>query len=154
MDVILKMDNEVPKVLTTKYFFDGMNNPRAKDDDYKLIYHIYAIAIFFSITSNKKKSTQFIRVVLDENWSDLLKEMAAKKYKEDYQNIIYNRPTKSNNTVTKTSGQYLPKHIFAIRQFILMTTDKKQLSVPDEGLLAEYLSYKSTSAEHFFCQSK
>lgn len=83
-------------------------------------------------------------------WMKELRDLATQKYNEDIHKIIYDKPTKFNKTVTKRSGQFLPKHIFAVRQYILPTADKRELYVPNEGRLKEYLEDRKISAEHFF----
>lgn len=149
INTILKMDNEVPKLLITKYFLEVMNNDASSSNDYNLIYYIYAIAILFVTTSGKKSSPQLVRLVLSKNWKDEIKKLALNKYIDGIHSIQYDKPTKSNNEVTKTSGQYLPKHIFAVRQFVLLTQDGKGLYIPNKGKLKEFLEDKTISAEHF-----
>lgn len=150
INTILKMDNEVPKILVTKYFLEVMNNNAATKDDYALIYYIYVVAILFVTTPGKKSSPQLVRLVLSDNWKTEIKKLAFQKYKSELKTIQYDKPTKSNNEITKTSGQYLPKHIFAIRQFILLTLNGDELYIPNEGRLKEFLEDKKISAEHFF----
>ncbi len=150
LNTILKMDNEVPKILATKYFLEVMNKEVAEEQDYKIIYYIYVLAILFVTTQGKKASPQLVRIVLSKDWMKELRELATQKYNEDIHKIIYDKPTKLNKMITKTSGQFLPKHIFAVRQYILPTAGKKELYVPNEGRLKEYLEDRTISAEHFF----
>lgn len=139
LNTILKMDNEVPKILATKYFLEVMNKEVSEEKDYKIIYYIYVLAILFVTTQGKKASPQLVRIVLSKDWMKELRDLATQKYNEDIHKIIYDKPTKFNKTVTKRSGQFLPKHIFAVRQYILPTADKRELYVPNEGRLKEYL---------------
>ena len=150
LNTILKMDNEVPKILATKYFLEVMNKEVSEEKDYKIIYYIYVLAILFVTTQGKKASPQLVRIVLSKDWMKELRDLATQKYNEDIHKIIYDKPTKFNKTVTKRSGQFLPKHIFAVRQYILPTADKRELYVPNEGRLKEYLEDRKISAEHFF----
>ncbi len=150
LNTILKMDNEVPKILATKYFLEVMNKEVSEEKNYKIIYYIYVLAILFVTTQGKKASPQLVRIVLSKDWMKELRDLATQKYNEDIHKIIYDKPTKFNKTVTKRSGQFLPKHIFAVRQYILPTADKRELYVPNEGRLKEYLEDRKISAEHFF----
>jgi len=150
MNTILKIDNEVPKMLIMKYYLDVMCNSNSKKSDYKLIYYIYLISILFVTTSEKKSSAEFVPILLSENWKERLKECAKQKYK-DIVKIRYMKPTKSNNQITKISGQYLPKNIFAIRQYILTQPgNEDEIYIPNEGKFKEYLEDRTISAEHFF----
>ena len=57
LNTILKMDNEVPKILATKYFLEVMNKEVSEEKDYKIIYYIYVLAILFVTTQGKKAYT-------------------------------------------------------------------------------------------------
>lgn len=63
LNTILKMDNEVPKILATKYFLEVMNKEVSEEKDYKIIYYIYVLAILFVTTQGKKASPQLVRIV-------------------------------------------------------------------------------------------
>ena len=108
LNTILKMDNEVPKILATKYFLEVMNKEVSEEKDYKIIYYIYVLAILFVTTQGKKASPQLVRIVLSKDWMKELRDLATQKYNEDIHKIIYDKPTKFNKTVTKRSGQFLP----------------------------------------------
>ena len=63
--------------------------------------------------------------------------------------IVYNRPVTEDGNVTEKSGQYLPKYIFAIKEFYKLSSDAKRLDIKKRPLFV-FLSNKSASAEHFF----
>ena len=146
--VLLKMDNEVPKILITKYYLDIILEGRK--DKYYLIFDIYAASILFNVVSAKKKnSTKFVGIVMQQSWDKALKKYSEEKYEKEISEIEYDKPVKENNRVTGSSGQYIPKHIFAIRQFF--TYENTQgIRCYNKHFLCQYLDESEMTAEHFF----
>ena len=86
---------------------------------------------------------------MSENWIEKLKEASAAMYQKNINKIVYNRPVTEDGNVTEKSGQYLPKYIFAIKEFYKLSSDAKRLDIKKRPLFV-FLSNKSASAEHFF----
>ncbi|MDY4213133.1 MAG: hypothetical protein SOX82_05525 [Eubacteriales bacterium] len=146
---ILRNDDEVPKMLLMKYIIDVLQNPESKKSDYECIFDIYCYSILFTASSGKKNSQQLTRIVMSENWIEKLKEASAAMYQKNINKIVYNRPVTEDGNVTEKSGQYLPKYIFAIKEFYKLSSDAKRLDIKKRPLFV-FLSNKSASAEHFF----
>lgn len=150
IEAIIKHDDEVPKMLLMKYFIDVFNNPSAKKKDYEVIYDIYCFSILFSASLKKKESQQVTRIVMAENWQEKLKEAAYDMRNNALDKIAYFRPITINGEATATSGQYFPKHIFAVEQFFEANDTNRKIKVTNKGKLKNFLSDPECSAEHFF----
>jgi hypothetical protein len=146
--VLLKIDNEVPKILITKYYLDIILE--GKKDKYDLIFDIYVASILFNVVSVKKKnSTKFVGIVMQQSWDRELKKYSEEKYKNEISEIEYTKPVKENKKVTGSSGQYIPKHIFAIRQFLTFQ-NTQGMRCYNKHSLCQYLDESDMTAEHFF----
>lgn len=146
---LLKMDNEVPKILLTKYYLDVILGRNA--DKYDVIFDIYVSTILFNVVPAKKKSsTKFVGMVLQKNWIPELQKYALDKYRTELSNIAYDKAVKDGGKVTATSGQFIPKHIFAIRQFLDAPAGAQGIRYLNKHFLANYLDESEMTAEHFF----
>ena len=71
----------------------------------------------FTLTGNKKESSKLIRIIISKDWGEKLKAATLKMWNENKDKINYFKKITFNGKVTETSGQYLPKHIMAIKEF-------------------------------------
>lgn len=147
IDAILRIDNEVPKILIMKYFLDVLNKVELNKKDVKTIYDIYVYSVLFAVTAEKKESSKLIRIVLSDEWIKKLKERTTEFYKNARDKINYYKAITANGKLTETSGQYIPKHIIAIKEFAVI---KNNAIYFNEQELRKYLNSSNCSAEHFF----
>ena len=147
IDAILRIDNEVPKILIMKYFLDVLNKVELDKKDVKIIYDIYVYSVLFAVTAEKKESSKLIRIVLSDEWIKKLKERTTEFYKNAKDKINYYKTITSNGKLTETSGQYIPKHIIAIKEFAVI---KNNVTDFNEQELRKFLNSSNCSAEHFF----
>lgn len=147
IDAILRIDNEVPKILIMKYFLDVLNKVELNKKDVKIIYDIYVYSVLFAVTAEKKESSKLIRIVLSDEWIKKLKERTMEFYKNAKDKINYYKTITSNGKLTETSGQYIPKHIIAIKEFAVI---KNNVIDFNEQELRKFLNSSNCSAEHFF----
>lgn len=147
IDAILRIDNEVPKILIMKYFLDVLNKVELDKKDVKIIYDIYVYSVLFAVTAEKKESSKLIRIVLSDEWIKKLKERTTEFYKNAKDKINYYKTITSNGKLTETSGQYIPKHIIAIKEFAVI---KNNVIDFNEQELRKFLNSSNCSAEHFF----
>ena len=145
---LLKMDNEVPKILLIKYYLDVILPE--KENNYKLIFDIYVSSILFNIVPAKKSSSKFVGIVMKEHWDKEIVKYAKEKYKSEMPMVAYDKAIKDNGKVTSNSGQYLPKHIFAIKQYFDAPKDGESIRCLNKHFLSEYLDESEMTAEHFF----
>lgn len=146
---LLKMDNEVPKILLTKYYLDVVLS--GNSDMYDVIFDIYVSTILFNVVPTmKKSSTKFVGIVLQKKWIQELRKYALDKYRTELTQIAYDKAIKDGGKVTKTSGQFIPKHIFAIRQFLDAQMGVQGIRCLNKHFLSLYLDESEMTAEHFF----
>lgn len=146
---LLKMDNEVPKILLTKYYLDVVLPGEV--ELYNLILDIYVSTVLFNVAYTKKKSsTRFVGIVMQKNWVDELRKYALDAYRNEISQIAYDKAVKRDGKITKDSGQYIPKHIFAIRQFLDAPKSSNSIRCLNWHFLSSYLDEKEMTAEHFF----
>jgi uncharacterized protein with ParB-like and HNH nuclease domain len=149
LNALIKIDDEVPKMLIMKYFFEILNQPTIKKEDINLVFYIYAYSISFTLTSGKKESSRLIRVVLSKDWKAKLKTATVKLWDEHKGDINYLKKITENGKVTDKSGQYLPKHIMAIKEFATINLNSTSVSF-NQKKLKEFLTSSDCTAEHFF----
>lgn len=147
LNSLIKIDDEVPKMLIMKYFLDILNQTSITKDDIKVIFYIYVYSILFTLTSGKKESSRLIRVVLSKDWKERLKVVTIKLWEENKNKINYWKKVTENGKVTNTSGQYLPQHIMAIKDFANISSSSISFNQKD---LKEFLISSDCTAEHFF----
>ena len=147
INAILRIDDEVPKILVMKYFLEVLNRKKINKAEVKAIYYIYVYSIFFAVASDKKESSKLVRIVLSENWQKVLRERTLEFYTKSKSKVKYMKTVTQNGKTSDISGQYMHKHIIAIKEFCSET--KESLSF-NEHKLKEYLLSPSCSAEHFF----
>lgn len=147
INAILHNDDEVPKILILKYFLDVLSKEQISKSEVKVIFYIYVYSILFNLTAGKKESAKLIRVVISEDWISKLQKITVEFYFSAINKIDYFKKITQNGKVTKTSGQYLPKHIIAIKEFAKIQNDFIKFN---ENSLREYLLNASCTAEHFF----
>lgn len=147
LNTLIRIDDEVPKMLIMKYFLDILNQTSIKKDDIKVIFYIYVYSILFTFTSGKKESSRLIRVVLSKDWKEKLKVITIKLWEENKNKINFWKKVTENGKVTNTSGQYLPKHIMAIKEFANISSTSISFKQKE---LKEFLLSSDCSAEHFF----
>lgn len=104
-------------------------------------------SVLFNLTASKKESAKLVRVVISEDWISKLKKITVDFYYSAIDKIDYFKKITQNGKVTKTSGQYLPKHIIAINEFAQM---QNNCITFNENDLRGYLLNASYTAEHFF----
>lgn len=155
INTIIRIDDEVPKMLISKYFLDILNNKNINKSDTKIIFYIYVYSILFTIANGKKESSKLIRIVLSEDWQDKLK-IATYKLLEDKKRgedkkieINYWKNITQNGKITETSGQYIHKHIIAIKELAKIDDTNKNISF-NQNKLKTYLTSSTFTAEHFF----
>lgn len=151
INAILRIDDEVPKMLVMKYFLDVLNQDRIVKDNVKIIYDIYVYSILFAVTSGKKESSKLIRIVMTKDWINKLKKKTSEFYINVKDKINYYKFVTENGKVSDTSGQYLPKHIIAIKEFTSLNNNEIKFN---EQKLKEYLMSSNCTAEHFFINKK
>lgn len=151
INAILRIDDEVPKMLVMKYFLEVLNQDRVVKNNVKIIYDIYVYSILFAVTAGKKESSKLVRIVLAEDWIKKLKDKTLEFYKNVKDKINYYKPVTENGKVTDTSGQYLPKHIIAIKEFVSLKNNAIKIDVQK---LKQYLTASNCTAEHFFINQK
>lgn len=144
---IIRIDDEVPKMLIMKYFLEILNQNAINKNDVKLIFYIYVYSVLFTLTGGKKESSKLIRIVLSEDWIEKLKKATIKLWEESGNKINYLKNITSNGKTTDISGQFLPKHIIAIKEFATITSEAVQFN---EKKLKEFLTSSTCTAEHFF----
>lgn len=147
INAILRIDDEVPKILIMKYFLDVLNQERLNKSNVKIIYDIYVYSILFAVTTVKKESSKLVRIVMSKEWMKKIKDQTADLYTNYKDKINYYKVITVNGKVTETSGQYIPKHIIAIKEFAKI---KSKAIKFNEQKLNEYLLSRSCTAEHFF----
>lgn len=147
ISAIIYTDDEVPKMLVMKYFLDVLNQNTINKHDVKVIFYIYVYSILFTLTAGKKESTKLVRIVLSQDWIEKLKNAAIKLWEGNNNSINYWKKISKNGKITDTSGQYLPKHILAIKEFGKIN----QTSISfNERKLKDFLTSSTCTAEHFF----
>lgn len=144
---LIRIDDEVPKMLIMKYFLDVLEKDVVVKKDIKLIFYIYVYSILFTLTGNKKESSKLIRIIISKDWGEKLKATTLKMWNENKDKINYFKKITFNGKVTETSGQYLPKHIMAIKEFATAGQDTISFN---QKKLKEFLTSSSCTAEHFF----
>ena len=147
INAILHNDDEVPKILILKYFLEVLNKNQITKSEVKVIFYIYVYSVLFNLTASKKESAKLVRVVISEDWISKLKKITVDFYYSAIDKIDYFKKITQNGKVTKTSGQYLPKHIIAIKEFAQM---QNNCITFNENDLRGYLLNASYTAEHFF----
>lgn len=147
ISAILHIDDEVPKILIMKYFLDVLNKEKIQKQDVKLIFYIYVYSILFTLTAGKKESSKLIRIVLARDWMEKIKIATIEFYKVALEKINYFKPVTEKGKVTNVSGQYLPKHIMAIKEFANVTSGTIKFN---EKKLRHFLQPSTCTAEHFF----
>ena len=149
VSAIIRIDDEVPKMLIMKYFLDVLNKGTINKSDVKSIFYIYVYSILFTLTGGKKESSKLVRIVLSADWIDKLKRATVRLWVESIDKINYWKKVTFNGKVTDISGQYLPKHIIAIKEFAVV--DEAAVSVDfNQRKLKEFLTSSNCTAEHFF----
>lgn len=146
---IIRIDDEVPKMLVAKYFLDVLNCDNINKNDVKLIFYIYVYSILFTLTSGKKESSKLIRIVLSADWKDKLKLAACSIWKDKEKDINYWKKITQNGKITEISGQHIHKHVIAIKEFAKIDSSNNIISF-NQSKLKTYLTSPSFSAEHFF----
>lgn len=144
---LIRIDDEVPKMLIMKYFLGALGKDVIVKEDIKLIFYIYIYSILFTLTGNKKESSKLIRIIISKDWGEKLKVATLKMWNDNRDKINYFKKITFNGKVTDRSGQYLPKHIMAIKEFA--TTGQNTISF-NQKKLKEFLTSSSCTAEHFF----
>lgn len=143
---LIRIDDEVPKMLIMKYFLDVLGKDVVVKKDIKLIFYIYVYSILFTLTGNKKESSKLIRIIISKDWGEKLKAATLKMWNENRGKINFFKKITFNGKFTDISGQYLPKHIMAIKEF---ATVQDSVSF-NQKKLKEFLTSSSCTAEHFF----
>jgi len=149
VSAIIRIDDEVPKMLIMKYFLDILNKDSINKNDVKIIFYIYVYSILFTLTGGKKESSKLVRIVLSPDWIDKLKRATIRLWDESIGKINYWKKVTSNGKVTDTSGQYLPKHIMAIKEFAVVDVAAVSIKFNQKNLKA-FLTSSTCTAEHFF----
>lgn len=144
---LIRIDDEVPKMLIMKYFLDVLEKNIIVKEDIKLIFYIYIYSILFTLAGNKKESSKLIRIILSKDWGGKLKVATLKMWKDNKEKINFLKKITFNGKTTDTSGQYLPKHIMAIKEFAKIKQDSISFN---QKKLKEFLTSSSCTAEHFF----
>lgn len=147
ISAVICTDDEVPKMLVMKYFLEVLTQEIINKQDAKVILYIYVYSILFTLTAGKKESTKLVRIVLSQDWIDKLKNATIKLWEGNSNSINYWKKITKNGKITDTSGQYLPKHIMAIKEFGKITSTSISF---DERKLKEFLTSSTCTAEHFF----
>lgn len=147
ISAIIRIDDEVPKMLIMKYFMDVLDKKTINKDDVHLIFYIYVYSILFTLTAGKKESSKLIRVVLSQDWKEKLKKTAIKLWEDGKDKINYWKRITANGKITDESGKYLPKHIIAIKEFATITNTSISFN---QRKLKEFLTSSTCTAEHFF----
>lgn len=106
-------------------------------------------SILFTLTAGKKESTKLVRIVLSQDWIEKLKNATIKLWNDKKDAINYWKKISENGKITDISGQYLPKHILAIREFCKIDPESMSISF-NERKLKEFLTSSTCTAEHFF----
>ena len=101
------------------------------------------------MTGGKKESSKLVRIVLSADWIDKLKKATVKLWEESIGKINYWKKVTSNGKVTDISGQYLPKHIIAIKEFAVVDVTAASIEF-NQKKLKEFLILPTCTAEHFF----
>ena len=146
LSTLIRIDNEVPKMLIMKYFLDVLNSDTIRKENVNCIFDIYVYSVLFALSGGKKESTKLVRIVLAKDWLYKLKKATTELLKNTAGKITLNKKITCNGIITDESGQYLPKHIYAIFDF-LNNRDPIKFNIQS---LKEYLTSSSTTAEHFF----
>lgn len=146
---IIHIDDEVPKMLIMKYFLEVLNIESINKSDVNIIFYIYVYSILFTLTGGKKESSKLIRIVLAPDWIDKLKKATVKLWEKSIGEINYLKKVTANGKVTDISGQYLPKHIMAIKEFAIADILTAVIKF-DKKKLKEFLTSSTCTAEHFF----
>ncbi len=147
VSAVIRIDDEVPKMLIMKFFLDVLNKETINKSDINIIFYIYVYSILFTLTGGKKESSKLVRVVLSSDWMDKLKKATLKLWEDSKSKINYFKKITINGKVTDESGKFLPKHIIAIREFANITTTAISF---DKKKLQEFLTSSTCTAEHFF----
>lgn len=146
VSAVIRIDDEVPKILIMKYFLDILNKESINKNEVKIIFYIYVYSILFTLTGGKKESSKLVRIVLSSDWIDKLKNATIKLWNDSKGNINYFKKITINGKVTEESGKYLPKHIMAIKEFANINSS---ISF-NQKKLKEFLTSSTCTAEHFF----
>ena len=147
VSAIIRIDDEVPKMLVMKYFLEVLYPDEINKNDVKAIFYIYVYSILFTLTSGKKESSKLVRIVLSQDWIAKLKSAAINLWNSKKNEINYWKKIASNGKITDTSGQYLPKHIMAIKEYSDISANSISFN---QTKLKEYLTSSTCTAEHFF----
>ena len=147
ISLILRIDDEVPKMLVMKYYLEVLSSEHIDKDDVRSIFDIYIYCILFTLTAGKKESSKLVRVVLSNDWKNKIQEAAVKIWESSRNKINYWKKITVNGKVTNSSGQFLPKHIMAIKEFFSLKQQKFKIN--QKGL-KEFLTSSNCTAEHFF----
>lgn len=87
--------------------------------------------------------------MLSKDWKAKLKTATVKLWDEHKGDINYLKKITENGKVTDKSGQYLPKHIMAIKEFATINLNSTSVSF-NQKKLKEFLTSSDCTAEHFF----
>lgn len=147
ISLILRIDDEVPKMLVIKYYLEVLSNEHINKNDVRSIFDIYIYCVLFTLTAGKKESSKLVRVVLSNDWKNKIQEAAVKIWECSRNKINYWKKITVNGKATITSGQFLPKHVMAIKEFISLIEKK---FIINQKKLKEFLTSSNCTAEHFF----
>ena len=149
---IIRADEVVPKMLIMKYFFEIIDKKDAvTKEEIKSIYAIEILAAFFmaSKAEKGKVTKQFDKLLLNENWIQMITERALALLNKFPANINYNKIIKSNGKITNTSGQYLAKRLYAIKAACIVDNNKKTINIK-EKIMKKIYNEEGMNVEHFF----
>ncbi len=147
ISAIIRIDDEVPKMLIMKYFLDVLDKDIINKNDVKIIFYIYVYSILFALTRGKKESSKLVRIVLSKDWIEKLQAATIKLWDERNGEIDYWKRITVNGKISDISGQYIPKHIMAIKEYATITPTSITF---DQRKLKEFLGSSTCTAEHFF----
>ena len=143
---ILLNTDVVPKILLMKYYLEVLRK-ESKEDDFKIINDIYVCSTLFSSCEAKKSIDKFSKVVLGKDFKRAIHQQALISY-EKISNVKYDRAVKTaNGEITNTSGQYLPKDIFALKEIFKLSNGHLKCNSED---LKDYFHNSKFNVEHFF----
>ena len=148
INVILRNDDMVPKMMVMKYFLEVLRPSKVKQKKYKIISYINIIATIFTLSTKRKGSEIIASKLMQENWQKEIREYAIRVFQDIPGEIGYSKVIREKGIITIDSG------LHAARRYLSMTDackfESNNLSIKEDIFRNRNITSGETSMEHFF----
>ena len=152
INVILRNDDLVPKMMVMKYYLEILKPKNVKGNRYKIINQIYAISNVITTGRKRKGSEQIANRLLQENWEQAIRDYAYKMVLEVPSEIGFDKVAKVNKTYTVESGQYMARRYIGMLD--AYTWDNGNITVDEDAFKNINITTGDKNIEHFIVNRK